>query len=394
MPTYTVEVLTVIGDRKHLEIEGDSPEKIKYLLEEQGNLVIAIKGVKFKTKNKSKKINIIIFVHELRTLLLSGLSLPEALDILIDHHQQSEDNPITKIRIGLNQGLALSEAMKNASEEFPIILLATVAASERNGTLVKALESYIKYDEQISAIRNKVYNASMYPLTLILVAFLVIFFLIIYLVPRFGAIYEGVDIKLPLASALMLKFGSFVGQYRLLVIGLILLSIFTFAIKIKKQGLDKTMMSILSVFSFLRTRLEVMYLSRFYRGLALLLTSGASVIQSFNMIEALLLPAQQIKLKKAKELILQGNSLSTALDHAGLTTTVSSRLLNAGDKNGEIVSMFEKSAEFHDLDLTQFVDKFSKLLEPTLMLVIGAFIGLIVVLLYMPIFCLASGIQS
>lgn len=279
MPTYKVEFLTVIGDRKRLEIEGDSPEKIKYLLEEQGNLVIAIKGYKFKEKNKSKKINIIIFVHELRTLLLSGLSLPEALDILIDHHQQGEDNPIAKIRIGLNQGLALSEAMKNASQEFPIILLATIAASERNGTLVKALESYIKYDEQISAIRNKVYNASMYPLTLILVAFLVIFFLIIYLVPRFGAIYEGVDIKLPLASALMLKFGSFVGQYRLLVIGLILLSIFTFVIKIKKQGFDKTMMSILSVFSFLRIRLEVMYLSRFYRGLALLLTSGASVIQ-------------------------------------------------------------------------------------------------------------------
>lgn len=148
MPTYKVEFLTVIGDRKRLEIEGDSPEKIKYLLEEQGNLVIAIKRYKFKEKNKSKKINIIIFVHELRTLLLSGLSLPEALDILIDHHQQGEDNPIAKIRIGLNQGLALSEAMKNASQEFPIILLATIAASERNGTLVKALESYIKYDEE------------------------------------------------------------------------------------------------------------------------------------------------------------------------------------------------------------------------------------------------------
>lgn len=397
MPSYKVELMNELGERKFIEVEANSFDKVRNDLEQQGNLVISIEGKQFKSKYKLKKFNIIIFVHELRTLLLSGLSLPESLNILIDHHEQNENkenNPVVKIKEGLNQGLTLSEAMKNSTNEFPVILIATVAASERNGTLVKALESYIKYDEQVSTIKNKVYNASMYPLTLVLVAFVVIFFLIIYLVPRFGAIYEGIDIQLPWASALMLKFGAFVGQYRLYVIGLFFVSITLFIIKLKQQGLEKTMMSILSIFSPLRSRLEIMYLSRFYRGLALLLASGASVIQSFNMIESILLPEQQIKLKQAKDAILTGKSLSTALNESGLTTKVSSRLLNTGDRNGEIVAMFEKSAEFHDLDLSQFVEKFSKLLEPILMLFIGAFIGLIVVLLYMPIFSLASGLQS
>ncbi|MFV5264884.1 type II secretion system F family protein [Acinetobacter courvalinii] len=394
MPIYNVDLVTMMGERQNVKVEGDSLSNVRQQLEQQGNLVVNIKSVDLRSAIKTKKINTIIFVHELRTLLLSGLSLPEALDILIEHHTHNEDNPIKKIRIGLNEGLSLSEAMRNASDDFPVILIATVAASERNGTLVKALNSYIKYDEQVSVIKNKVYNASMYPLTLVCVALLVVFFLIIYLVPRFGAIYEGIDIQLPLASALMLKFGAFVGQYRLYVIIFMILLVIAFILKVKRQGLEKVMMSFLSIFSPLRVRLEIMYLSRFYRGLALLLESGASVVQSFNMMESLLLPEQQMKLKQAKEFILQGKSLSLALDSSGLTTKVSSRLLNAGDKNGEIIGMFEKSAEFHDLDLTQFVEKFSKLLEPILMLLIGSFIGLIVVLLYMPIFGLASGLQS
>lgn len=400
MKYFNVRVINSSGQREILQLTDESSEKIKKDLESQGLFVLSIeqKGKGFITlKKKSIKFNIVIFVHELRTLLISGLSLSEALDILSDHHrasQDTKDNPIYKIRKGLHLGLPLSEAMRSCENIFPEILLATVAASERNGTLIKALTSYIKYDEQISIIRSKVYNASMYPLTLMIVAFGVIMFLLIYLVPRFGAIYEGIDMDLPLASELMLKFGAWLGEYRLLFLGMVSIVIFMCVYKVQKQGLEPTFMVVLSKISPLKKRLEVMYLSRFYRGLSLLLDSGASVTQAFNLCHSLLLPAQQKKLLQAKQLILEGQGLSFSLDQTYLTTAVSSRLLNAGDKNGEIVAMLEKSAEFHDLDLTQFVEKVSRLLEPILMLAIGLFIGVIVVLLYMPIFGLASGLQS
>ncbi|ENU08460.1 type II secretion system F family protein [Acinetobacter calcoaceticus] len=400
MQSFNVRVINSVGHRESLDLEGENAEKIKHELESQGLLVLSIEqqGKGYITlKKKSIKFNVIIFSHELRTLLISGLSLSETLDILNDHHgasQDTKDNPIYKIRNGLHLGLPLSEAMRSCQDIFPEILLATVAASERNGTLIKALTSYIKYDEQISVIRSKVYNASMYPLTLMVVAFGVIMFLLMYLVPRFGAIYEGIDMDLPLASELMLKFGAWLGEYRLLFVGMVSIIIFMSIYKVQKQGLEPTFMAVLSKISPLKKRLEVMYLSRFYRGLSLLLDSGASVTQAFNLSHSLLLPAQQKKLLQAKQLILEGRGLSFSLDQACLTTAVSSRLLNAGDKNGEIVAMLDKSAEFHDLDLTQFVEKVSRLLEPILMLAIGLFIGVIVVLLYMPIFGLASGLQS
>lgn len=338
----------------------------------------------------------VIFVHELKTLLHSGLSITEGLDVLLSHHAESNPNsPIYKIRDALNQGVPLSQAMFQCGENvFPPLLIATVAASERNGTLIQALTSYIGYDEQISSLKSKIYNASMYPILLVGMALMVTLFLLMYLVPRFGAIYDGVDMDLPLASKLMLELGVWLGHYRWYVIG-IMVAVFIWLVrKVILQGIENTLMQLLSGFPPLRKRLEVVFLSRFFRGLALLLDAGASVIQSFDMLSSVLSPVQQQQLLRAKDLVLQGNSLSDSLYQAGLSTSVSARLLAAGDQNGEISAMLRQSADFHDLDLSQFIERFSRLLEPVLMLAIGLFIGMIVVLLYMPIFEMASGLQS
>ena len=289
--------------------------------------------------------------------------------------------------------MSLSQAFAKYSQHFPPLLIASVAASERNGTLVAALESYIGYDEKIAILRTKIYNASLYPLFLIAVALLVLLFLLMYLVPRFGAIYEGVDMKLPWASRVMLDFGSWLGHSRFLVL-LILISGVVLIIRfVMRHGAEESLMLILSRFGPLRRRLQIVFLSRFYRALGLLLEAGASVMQSLEMAGSMLDNKGRQQLQDTKIRILQGQGLSEALHSAGLTTAVSARLLAAGDQNGEAVSMLRQSAEFHDLDLSRFIDQFSRLLEPVLMMAIGLFIGLIVVLLYLPIFQLASGLQ-
>lgn len=397
MPMFYARIVNAEGQQFERMIEGESLDLVRASLLSENVFIIdlRLKKTTFNLK-KASSFNVVIFVHELKTLLHSGLSITEGLDVLLSHHAESNPNsPIYKIRDALNQGVPLSQAMFQCGENvFPPLLIATVAASERNGTLIQALTSYIRYDEQISSLKSKIYNASMYPILLVGMAFMVTLFLLMYLVPRFGAIYDGVDMDLPLASKLMLELGVWLGHYRWYVIG-IMVAVFIWLVrKVILQGIENTLMQLLSGFPPLRKRLEVVFLSRFFRGLALLLDAGASVIQSFDMLSSILSPVQQQQLLRAKDLVLQGNSLSDSLYQAGLSTSVSARLLAAGDQNGEISAMLRQSADFHDLDLSQFIERFSRLLEPVLMLAIGLFIGMIVVLLYMPIFEMASGLQS
>lgn len=397
MPMFYARIVNAEGQQLERIIEGESLDLVRASLLSENVFIVDLRPKKtsFNFK-KATSFNVVIFVHELKTLLHSGLSITEGLDVLLSHHAESNPNsPIYKIRDALNQGVPLSQAMFQCGENiFPPLLIATVAASERNGTLIQALTSYIGYDEQISSLKSKIYNASMYPILLVGMALMVTLFLLMYLVPRFGAIYDGVDMDLPLASKLMLELGVWLGHYRWYVIG-IMVAVFIWLVrKVILQGIENTLMQLLSGFPPLRKRLEVVFLSRFFRGLALLLDAGASVIQSFDMLSSVLSPVQQQQLLRAKDLVLQGNSLSDSLYQAGLSTSVSARLLAAGDQNGEISAMLRQSADFHDLDLSQFIERFSRLLEPVLMLAIGLFIGMIVVLLYMPIFEMASGLQS
>jgi general secretion pathway protein F len=397
MPTFYARIVNAEGQQIERTINGQSLDLVRENLLSQNVFIIDLHqqktGFNFK---KGPSFNVVIFVHELKTLVHSGLSITEGLDVLLSHRAESNPNsPIYKIRDALNQGIPLSDAMLKCGENvFPPLLIATVAASERNGTLIQALNSYIRYDEQISSLKSKIYNASMYPILLVGMALMVTLFLLMYLVPRFGAIYDGVDMDLPLASKLMLELGVWLGDYRWYVIGIMVVGFIWLVRKVILQGIENTLMQLLSGFSPLRKRLEVVFLSRFFRGLALLLDAGASVIHSFDMLGSILSPVQQEQLLRAKDLVLQGNSLSDSLYQAGLRTSVSARLLAAGDQNGEISAMLRQSADFHDLDLSQFIERFSRLLEPVLMLAIGLFIGMIVVLLYMPIFEMASGLQS
>jgi general secretion pathway protein F len=140
-------------------------------------------------------------------------------------------------------------------------------------------------------------------------------------------------------------------------------------------------------------RMHVYQLARFYRTLAMLLKGGIPVVTALDMVYGLLQPALRGRLKLASNDIREGKTISQAMEAHELTTPVALRMLRVGERTGNMGEMMERIATFYDEEMARWVEWFTKMFEPLLMALIGAVIGVIVILMYMPIFDLAGSIQ-
>ncbi|WP_151807330.1 type II secretion system F family protein [Acinetobacter bereziniae] len=392
MAIFNVKYLDSTGKIITAKIEASNIDGIfeqnddKFLID-----VKEINNNKFLKRNK--KFNYLVFAYELKTLIKSGLSISEALNILKDNNSSNREI-LENLYTEIYGGLSFSNAMRKSKEQFPNLFIATIAASEKNGTMIDAFDNYIAYEENINKLKDKIITATTYPLILVFVSILIVLFLLLYLVPKFSLIYQDVTFEVPFLSKILLQFGGYIYEYQYLVIGVIILNITILLYTIKKLGFEKIFVSFLEKNRFTQGISTKFILSRFYKGFVLLLFSGCTAFDSLELMKTSLTEKYRSKIDNVKKSLLNGESLSKSLIAEGLTTVVSERLLIAGDKNGEVVNMLKQSAEFYDMEIERFIERLSQILEPMLMILIGFFIGGIVLLLYMPIFDLANSIQQ
>jgi general secretion pathway protein F len=344
-----------------------------------------------------------LFVYELMTLLRAGLSLPEALETLDERWRErqfkaSADTTASHIPGELvrqmQQGKSLSTALSAHPGFFPGLFVAMIAASEQTGEMTQALERFLQYHRQINVVRQKLISASLYPVLLLLTGFAVAFFLVWFLAPRFAHVYEGMThAELPLLSRWLIQFGLFVSDHTVESLACLFVVLVAIVAMITRPTVRQRAMAALMSIAWIGSTLKLMQLARFYRSLGMLLQGGVAVLPSLKMTKDLLPLTLQTSLTRSMASIGQGKQMSESMRHEGLLTPVALRLLQAGERNGQIANMLEQSALFHEHEITQWVERFARLIEPVLMLIMGASIGLIVVLLYLPIFDLAGSLE-
>jgi len=335
-----------------------------------------------------------LFSQELRVLLNAGLPLPEAIDTLAQKEKRGDWRGVIE-RLGevLREGQTFSSALEEFPQTFSPLYVATVRSSEKTSDLAPALGRYVAYAAQLEAIKKRVVNASIYPTLLIAVGGIVSLFLLLYVVPRFGRIYEERGSALPLFSRLLLTWGGAVDKHAPVVLSVLGGLIFLGAYALRLASVRTAIGDALWRLPALGERLKMYQLARFYRTIGMLLRGGTPLVAALDMGGELLHPLLRERLVRASQAIREGRGVSQSMEANGLTTPVALRMLNVGEKSGNMGEMLEQIAAFHDEEMSRWVDWFTRLFEPILMAIIGLVIGAIVILMYMPIFELAGNLQ-
>lgn len=337
-----------------------------------------------------------LFCQQLLALLDAGLGLVEAIDLLCRKARQAEIRDVLADLVRrMREGATFSKALDNMAERFPPLFIATVRASERTGDLPEALRRYLDYERKVNVLRDKVLAASVYPAVLIAIGALVILFLLGYIVPRFSRVYEDMNPEnLPVLSRLLMAWGQAVSEHLpLIVLGCsaMLVGLVWFLRRpVTRAAIERRLWKINTVGEYLKTY----QLARFTRTVAMLLKGGIPLLTALRMADDLLRqPALRSGLAQATQAIGEGRGVSECFSQYGLATDIGVRLLVVGERSGELGMAMERIATFYDEEIARAVEWFSRLFEPILMLVIGALIGGIVILMYLPIFELASAVQ-
>ena len=392
---YELKAIGPGGGVEAIDFQAPDEATARQQIEGRGYTVLSVRAKRSLAApwaGSGERFPVALFSQELRVLVNAGLPLVEAIETLAQKERKDDWRGVMeRLANTLREGRSFSAALEQFPQVFSPLFIATVRASEKTSDLAPSLARYVAYASQLEAIRKRVINASVYPALLIAVGGVVSLFLLLYVVPRFAHIYEERSADLPLVSKVLLAWGQAVHANGLLMVAILagLLVLAVYAFKAYRTQIGNAMWSIPAI----GERLKVYQLARFYRTIGMLLRGGMPLVAALEMGAELLHPVLRERLASARRAISEGRNVSQSLEAAGLTTPVALRMLAVGERGGNMGEMLEQIAAFHDEELARWVDWFTRLFEPILMALIGLVIGAIVILMYMPIFELAGGIQ-
>ena len=214
-----------------------------------------------------------------------------------------------------------------------------------------------------------------------------------YVVPRFARVYEDMATTLPFFSQLLLGFGNLVGHNAGALGAALVATIGGTAWALSRPEVRGWLNVQLWRIPAVGSRMKTYQLARLYRTAGMLMRAGIPAVRALEMVHDLLASHLRPQLARARSLIEEGHAMSAALGAAGLATPVAARMLAVGERSGDMGRMLGEIARFHDDEVARFIDWFTRAFEPVLMAVLGVAIGLVVVLMYMPIFELAGNIK-
>ncbi|MFJ3346719.1 type II secretion system F family protein [Enterobacter bugandensis] len=389
MKPYTVTILHG-GKRVSQTVLAASPDDASARIIAGGGIVLQVQE---RPARKEKRFPLNLFLQELIALLEAGLVVVEAVEALRESSRDGGTSLVLDTLVKkLYEGAQLSQAMMALPALFPPLLINTVASSEQTGHLPEALKRFQFYESRMEILRKRIKSTLLYPTIVIAAGGIILFFLLGFIIPRFSVVFDGM--KNPSASAqLILWWGRLTQTHGSLLLAGCAAAVAGIVMAVRSPRLRQRALGLLLRIPALRQQHQLSVLVRFYRTLGLLLQGGLPAPDALMLSREILPATHRQQVEQVIRDVAAGESLSRMLEAQQMTTPVASRLLQVGERSGELPAMCERIAAFYDESLERAIETFSKIFEPILMMVVGGIVGLVVFLLYMPIFELAGGLQ-
>lgn len=340
----------------------------------------------------ARSIDTVSFAQDLATLLAAGITIRDAVGTLARRAGNSRDADVLgSLQQSIANGLRLSKAME-ATGAFNALLVATVAASEQTGDVATGLSRFARHQQSLRALRDKVLGACAYPALLLVFGSIVLMILLGVVVPRFAQVLDVSSRDLPALSKLLMAWGAFAAENAAAtpimatsVIGALAALGFALASPRHRHQLLRRVPGVSKVSAEFQ-------LLQVYRATAILTSRGIPIHRALEYTYDYLSPDARSRLQQGLASMREGAPISAALAGSGFADEMVASMLGVAERTGALPEVLDRIADLYERSLQRRVDIASRLVEPMLMIVFGALIGGIVLLMYLPIFDLASSV--
>jgi type IV pilus assembly protein PilC len=336
-----------------------------------------------------------LFAKHLSIMLKSGLTLNESLQIIEDGAEGKFKKVLSKIRKSTNTGQPLSASMKKFPKVFSSLFTSAVYAGESSGTLTENLEEVAKQLEKERELYSKIKGAMIYPIVVLVAAFILGLFLAFVILPKIVPLFEGLRVDLPFSTRALIWLAHLLeNQGIVILVSLISFAVFIFWI-VKRKFIKPLTHKIILSMPVIKNIAVNINLARFCRTLGTLLKSGLTITEAVDVVKNSLNNHYYKKaLGKVEKSIQKGNTLSSELNHNGeLFPLVVSRMIQVGEESGNLDETLVYLADFYEIEVDSASKKLQTSVEPILLIFIGLVVGFMAISIITPIYDITGNIQ-
>ncbi|WP_455387691.1 type II secretion system inner membrane protein GspF [Petrachloros mirabilis] len=332
--------------------------------------------------------DVALMTRQMATLLVAGLPLVDSLGVLMDQtEKKSIKSLLADVREAIRGGASYSAVLERYPKDFSPIYVHMVRAGESSGALDQILFRLAEFLEKQLALKNKVTNAILYPAIMLVVGTVILFFLVTFVVPKITAVFLHSKQALPWPTVVLMEVSRFCADYWMVLLGLILVTVWMVRRLLRTEAGQLVRDRVVLKIPLIGQVARMVSISRLASTLATMLSSGVQLLDALDVSRRVMNNrVLEQAVEEARQNIREGETIAEPLKRSGEFPPLVTHMIAVGEKSGEMEEMLRRIGQIFDGEVDRVITRFTSLLEPVMIVVMGVIVLFIVVAILLPIF--------